>query len=273
MHMAHEHASGALVVKYGGNGMGSSPPDGRDPVLSEIAHLWRAGNAVVLVHGGGPQIDGALAERGIATERIEGLRRTDARALEVTEAVLCGNVNKRLVRECLTLGLPAVGVSGEDGGMLVAERAFATDGRDLGYVGSVVAVDARLLRTLAAAGFLAVVAPLAVSRDGGTAYNVNADVAAGAIAAAIEARALVTLTNVPRVLRDADDARSGIARLTPEEAYLFAASDACRSSMKPKLVAAASAASRGARAAYICGVQPNAITSALAGNATIVSAA
>jgi acetylglutamate kinase len=260
-----------LVVKYGGNGMAASPAGASDPVLREIAQLWKGGSPVVLVHGGGPQIDSALAERGIATERIEGQRRTDARTLEVTEAVLCGSVNKQLVREFLSLGLPAVGVSGEDGAMLVAERARASDGRDLGYVGDVVAVDVRLLHALASAGFLAVVAPLAVARDGGAAYNVNADVAAGAIAAALAARALVTITNVPRVLRNVEDARSGIARLTPEEAFTFAASDACKSSMKPKLVAAANAASRGAKA-YICDAKPNAIASALAGDATIVSA-
>lgn len=271
MHMPNKYAS-LLVIKYGGNALAERNAEGSDLILSEVATLWQAGHAIVLVHGGGPEIDDALAERGIVTRRLDGMRVTDATTLEVTEAVLCARVNKRIVRLCLALGLRAVGISGQDGGTLIAERSVASSGADLGYVGVIAAVDVRLVLGLLAAGFLPVIAPLAIARDASHAYNVNADIAAGAIAAALEASAFVAVTNVPRVLRDFDDPASGIERLTSDEALRFAATDACRSSMKPKLIAAARAASDGVNAAYICSVKPNAIASALAGDATRICA-
>jgi acetylglutamate kinase len=258
-----------LVLKYGGNAM---PARGQpDPVLAEVAQLWRGGMRVVVVHGGGPEIDAELAERGIPTRRIEGLRVTDAATLRVTEAVLCGTLNKRLVRACVALGLPAAGISGQDGPVLLAQRERGPGGVDLGHVGRVEAVDVRLIETLLNGGFLPVVAPLAVDPAGAQAYNVNADLAAGAIAAALAADAFVALTNVPRVLRDAADPRSAIDRFTPDDALRFAQSPACGEKMKPKLLAASAAVARGAKAAYIAGVKARGIAAALEGDATVIA--
>ncbi len=271
MHMAHEYAS-TLVVKYGGNAMASAwRPDG-DPVLDEVAALWASGADVVLVHGGGPEIDAALATRGIVTERIGGMRVTDEPTLAITEAVLCGSINKRIVRTCAVLGIPAVGISGQDAGLLVAHEMRGPGDVDLGYVGEIVATDIRVLRTLLDGGFVPVVAPLAIAREGWHPYNVNADLAAGVIAAALRADAFIVVTDVPRVLRDPNDDESGIDRLTPEEALRFAATDACRSNMKPKVLAAAGAVRDGAGAAYICAIRPSPIASALAGDATTIAA-
>lgn len=257
----------SLVVKYGGGAMPVAGQTGPDPILAEIAAL---GASVVLVHGGGPEIDAALAQRGIVTARLDGMRVTDAPTLDVTEAVLCASINKRMVRGALALGMPAVGISGEDAKTLVAQRAYGSHGEDLGYVGTIALTDVTLIRTLLDAGFLPVVAPLAVARDAAHAYNVNADLAAAAIAAALGVDAFIAVTNVPRVLRHADDPTSGIDRLTPNEAMRFAAGEACRSNMKPKLRAAAAAVKDGAAASYICALKPNAIVSALAGDATVV---
>jgi acetylglutamate kinase len=268
--MTHGYAR-TLVVKYGGNAMARARAAAADPLLAEVATLWQAGEAVVLIHGGGPEIDAALARRGITTTRIAGQRVTDEAALEVTEAVLCGSINKRIVRELLALGVRAAGVSGEDAGTLIAQRALGENGEDLGLVGEIVAVDTRLIAMLLTAGYLPVVAPLALARHADHAYNVNADLAAAAIAAALHARAFVLVTNVPRVLRDPDDSASGIDRLTPDEAASFARGNACRSSMKPKLLAAANAAREGAAASFICDAKRDAIASALRGDATIVS--
>ena len=270
MHMTHDYArpgQSPIVVKYGGNALAAATAD---PVLAEIADLHFARRPVVLVHGGGPEIDRALAERGIATERIDGLRVTGAETLDVTEAVLCGSLNKRLVRALAALGVRAAGISGQDGATLVAERTVPPNGADLGYVGTIAHTDPLLVQTLLDAGFLPVVAPLALARDRTHAYNVNADLAAAALAAALRARAFVIVTNVPRVLRDPDDPTSGIDMLTLDGARRFAASDACRSSMKPKLEAATSAVTGGAAAAYICAAGPNAIARALAGDSTRV---
>lgn len=271
-----------LVIKYGGAPLAGAtchpersakrgvegPP--RDSVLAEIASLHEQGEKIALVHGGGPEIDRRLSERGIVTQRVQGQRVTDETTLEIVEAVLCGTLNKRIVRACLALGIRAVGISGQDGPTLIAERLTGAGGVDLGFVGEIVDCSPFLARAVLDTGCVPVIAPLAVSRDGGHAYNVNADLAAAAIASALHARAFVIITNVARVLRDPDDPTSGIDRFTLDEARAFAASDACRSSMKPKLLAAAAAVGGGARAAYICAAKPAAIASALAGNATVI---
>ncbi|MDE2482880.1 MAG: acetylglutamate kinase [bacterium] len=261
---------GPLVVKYGGNAL---PADGSpDPLLAEVAALHRAGERVVLVHGGGPEIDRRLAELAIPTRRIDGLRVTDLATLEVTEAALCGTINKRLVRACAALGVAAVGISGEDARTLVARRALGGDGQDLGYVGEVTYADPHLVLALLDAGFLPIVAPLAIADDAAHAYNVNADLAAAALAGALRARAFVIVTNVPRVLADRNDPSSGIEHLTVDAARAFAASDACASGMQPKMNAAIAAVAAGCTAAYICAANETTIRSALTeGNATHVS--
>lgn len=255
-----------IVVKYGGNAQG-----GEAALFSELAELRAAGHAVILVHGGGPEIDEALARRGVETRRVAGLRVTGASALETVEAVLCSTINKRLVRACLQNGLPAVGISGQDGGLLRARRATGPAGEDLGFVGELTRVDPAPLTALLAGGFLPVVAPLALNEDSAHAYNVNADTAAGAIAAAMRADAYVTLTNVERVLRDPADPSSALHELTIPAAQAFASSDACATGMKPKMLAAISAVIGGAQRAYICAARPGAIAGALAGNATIIA--
>lgn len=283
MHMSNGYASpvpGPLVVKYGGSALVSPvtpsasfhPERSRgtteiDAVLESIATLWSQGQRIVLVHGGGPEIDRALDERGITTTRIEGLRVTDEATLHVTEAVLCGSINKRLVRQCSAAGIRAVGLSGEDGALLVGRRA---QNHALGYVGDIAACDPAILHLLLSAGYMPVVAPLAVTEDGSHALNVNADLAAAAIAGALNARAFLMVTNVQRVLRDVNDPNSAIDHLTLDEARTFAASASCSGGMKPKIDAAVAAVHAGADASYICGVTPLAL--ALAGNATIVRA-
>jgi acetylglutamate kinase len=240
-------------------------------LLSEIADLRAAGHAVILVHGGGPEIDEALSARGLVTERVDGLRVTDERALEVAEAVLCATANKRLVRACLKHGIKAFGLSGQDGGLITVRRKLSPTGQNLGFVGEVVAVDPTPLLTLLAAGYLPIVSPIAVDEGARHAYNVNADTVAGAIAAAVKADAYIALTNVDRVLSDPSDPASAIDRLTVNDARRFAASDACASGMKPKMLAAIDAVCGGALRAYICGVKPRAIANALAGNATVIA--
>jgi acetylglutamate kinase len=257
-----------IVVKYGGSAMGAGV-DGA--VLSDLAELRAAGHAVILVHGGGPEIDRALAGRGLRPPRVDGLRVTDAAALEVVEATLCASANKRLVRACLQCGIPAVGLSGQDGGMLRAKRLQPPAGTDLGFVGEIVCVDVRPLEALLAAGYLPVVAPMALDVSAAQAYNVNADSAAGAIAAAVRADAFVALTNVDRVLRDPADPSSAVPFFSVAQAAHFAASGACRTGMKPKLLAAIGAVTGGANRAYICGVKPGAIFGALAGEATVIA--
>jgi acetylglutamate kinase len=246
-------------------------PGGFDPVIDELAGLQRAGRAVVLVHGGGPEIDRALLRQGVPTTRVAGLRVTDAATLEVTEAVLCATLNKRLVRALTRAGSRVAGVSGQDGATLVATKIQAPDGRELGFVGTVIATDPALLFALLEAGFLPVVSPLALSSGATHAYNVNADAAASAIANALDASALVMLTGVPRLLRDPADPSSSIHRLSLQDAVAFVDGPACRDGMRPKLNAAITFVSARTGSAYICATKPGGIAAALDGDATVVA--
>jgi acetylglutamate kinase len=256
------------VIKYGGNAMGGVVDDA---LLREIAALRAAGHAVILVHGGGPEIDQALEQRGLTTSRVDGLRITDAAALEVAESVLCATANKRLVRACLQRDIPAVGISGQDGGLIRVRPAVSPSGYDLGFVGEVVSVDPSLLNALLHGGYVPIVSPIAVDMRAEHAYNVNADTVAGAIAAAVKAVAYIAITNVERVLRNPADPSSAIDAFSLADALHFATSEACASGMRPKMLAAIDAVAGGAARAYICGAKPGAISAALAGDATVIA--
>ena len=212
----------------------------------------------VIVHGGGNEVDGWSRRLGIEPATVDGLRVTDDATLDVAVAVLRGLVNARLVAAFTAAGVPAVGLSGADGDLL---EAHAFDER-LGNVGRVRGVHAEVLDTLAAAGHVSIVAPIARGQ-GPRLLNVNADEVAGAIAAARGGR-LLLLTDVPGVERD------GIATpsLTPEEAEAMLADGSAHGGMVPKLRAAIAAARAGASVAIVDGTDPTAVSAALDGSAS-----
>lgn len=240
-------------------------------LVPEIAALRAAAHAVILVHGGGPEIDDALRRRGIVSSRVDGLRVTEADALDVAESVLCATANKRLVRCCLRHGIRAIGLSGQDGALIRVRPAQSPAGHDLGFVGEIVSVDPAPLLALLDAGYVPVVSPIAIDERAEHAYNVNADSAAGAIAAAVAADAYIAVTNVERVLRNPGDKSSAVDSFTVEDALQFARSDGCSGGMKPKILAAIDAVSRGVPRAYICAAKQGAIVSALSGDATVIA--
>src|SRR4029079_1758324 len=179
-----------LVLKIGGS-VGAE----NDAALDAVVALNDAGHPVVVVHGGGPLV-GEWAERmGMQTRFVRGLRVSDAETRDVALAVLGGLANGRVVATLIGRGVPAVGLTGIDGGMLRAER----EDDDLGFVGRVTLVDSALIEELIDAGRAAVVAPAAPDRPWGEVLNVNGDAAAGAIAASLSARLLVFVTDVPGV--------------------------------------------------------------------------
>jgi acetylglutamate kinase len=254
-----------IVLKYGGNAMADLTAD---PVLADCAELHRAGQRVVLVHGGGPQIDAALRNRAIPEERIDGLRVTSAAALEIVEHILCATVNKELVRALGALGAPAAGISGEDGGLLWATQIDAR----LGAVGEIVEVRPKVVRTLLDAGFLPVVAPLALDRANPLErLNVNADTAAGAIAGALGAQSYVVVTDVEGVRRDLADPASTVHRLSAAQAEAWLEDGTLSGGMRPKMRAALDALRRGAKRVLISGAGPRAISRALDGAGTEVT--
>jgi acetylglutamate kinase len=258
----HAAGQGRIVVKYGGNAMADPAAD---PVLADCAELAKTGHRIVLVHGGGPQIDAALRTRGIKEERIEGLRVTSLAALEVVEHILCATVNKELVRGLGLLGAQAVGISGEDGGLLWA-RKFD---RRLGSVGQIDQVRPQVIQALLDGGFLPVVAPLALDReDPASRLNVNADTAAGAIAGALQADAYVVVTDVEGVRRDLADPSSTVRRLSAKEAEAWLEDGTLSGGMRPKMRGALDALERGARRALIAGAGQKAVGRALDGSGT-----
>ncbi|GAA0735789.1 acetylglutamate kinase [Sphingomonas japonica] len=200
------YAGSTFVVKYGGHAMGD-PELARD-FAEDVVLLKAVGINPVVVHGGGPQIGAMLKRLGVESSFVDGLRVTDADTAEVAEMVLAGKINKEIVAWIAAAGGRAVGISGKDANLVVAEKvrratADRTQGIerhvDLGFVGEPVAVDATILTTLLREDFIPVVAPVALGADGHT-YNVNADTMAGAIAGAMQASRFFLLTDVPGVL-------------------------------------------------------------------------
>lgn len=181
-----------IVIKYGGHAM--EVPQISEAFARDLAELGDKGFKFVIVHGGGPHISRLLDRLNIESEFSGGLRVTDSAALEAVEMALCGQVNKATVRFLEKTGVPAAGISGQDGMILQAE---AKDPR-LGRVGDVVKVDPRLILNLLQGGFTPVVAPLALDKNLEP-LNINADTAAGAIAGALKAR-FILLSDVPGVL-------------------------------------------------------------------------
>ncbi len=241
-----------VVLKIGGAVVGDDAL--LDAAARDVSALARVGARPVVVHGGGPQIDEALRARGEPVERRDGIRRTDAETLEVVEMVLGGKVSPRVVAALGRKGLCAVGLTGRDARWL---RADAIAGR----VGRPTLVRAELARRLIEHGFVPVVAPLFVDEGGGT-LNVNADTAAGAIAAALGAYALVLLTDVDGV-RDPDGRT--LAELSTRDAQHAVAARVATGGMIPKLEAAVTARRAGVPEVRVLGPRAFAATTALLG--------
>ena len=180
-----------LVIKYGGHAM--EDDELKDSFAQDVALMKYVGMNPVIVHGGGPQIDAALQQAGIEPRFVRGLRVTDAATMDVVEMVLVGKINQEIVALLNRHGGNAVGLSGKDGELIVARKRRTGD---LGFVGEVVGVNARVIDSLQ--GFIPVIAPVAADGDGVT-YNINADVVAGKVAEALRAEKLMLLTDVEGV--------------------------------------------------------------------------
>jgi acetylglutamate kinase len=199
------HHGRIVVVKIGGEALDEVRL--QNVVAEDLALMALVGIELVVVHGGGPQVSEAMRRSGVEPTFVGGLRVTDDAAMEVVREVLVGSINSNLVGSLCSAGLHAVGISGIDGGVLVAERV-----RDLGRVGDVRVVRPDLVLTLLGDGYTPVVASVA-PEDDGTPLNVNADAAAGALAAALGAAKLVYLTNVEGLYSDLGDRGSLISEL------------------------------------------------------------
>jgi acetylglutamate kinase len=245
--------SDILVMKIGGSVLGEEAA-----ALDVVAALNDSGHSLVIVHGGGPLATEWSGRLGLETRFIRGLRVTDAATRDVALATLTGLANTRVVAALIARGVPAVGLSGVDGGMLRAEREDA----ELGLVGRVSLVDSALLEELLEAGRVPVVAPAALDKKDGEILNVNGDSAAGALAASLGARLLVFVTDVPGVR--AKDGKV-IASLDATRAKALVDDGTIEGGMVPKVEACLIAASAGCRCAIVAARGADAIERLLTG--------
>ena len=248
------YSGATVVVKYGGHAMGEqdlAAGFGRD-----IALLKQVGINPVVVHGGGPQINAMLKRLAISSTFVDGLRVTDAPMVEVVEMVLAGTVNKHVAGLITAAGAMAVGICGKDGGMIRARKLTRTvrdpgsrieHVLDLGFVGEPTEIDVRVIHALTGAGLIPVIAPVGIGDDGQT-YNINADTVAGAVAAALGAKRMLMLTDVPGVL-DAD--KRLMPELTVAEIEALCASGVISGGMIPKVETCMNAVRGGVKAAVI----------------------
>jgi acetylglutamate kinase len=235
-----------VVIKYGGGAMIS--PELFDAVMEDIILLRLVGIPVVLVHGGGPEIDAMLTRLGKKPEFVNGLRRTDRETMDIVQSVLCGKINKDLVATIQRKGASSVGLCGLDAGLF---RAVKLAGEDLGYVGEIVEVNPGIIFRAIDVGRIPVVATVAFGIDEETAYNVNADTAASKLAVALGAEKLILLTNTRGVLRVRDDEDSLIHQMQTQEIAELRAAGIIAGGMIPKVECCAAAVEGGVRRTHI----------------------
>ena len=240
-------AGQVVVIKYGGNALaGASDDDALALFAQDVVLMRQVGMRPVVVHGGGPQISELMQRLGKEPEFRNGLRVTDAETVDIARMVLTGQVNPQLVSAINVHGPLAVGVSGQDAGMI---RAVARDVA-LGFVGDVVGINPMILQGLLDEGFVPVVATIGTD-DAGQAYNINADTVAGAIAEALGAEKLVYLTDIEGLRRVVDDAASLIRQTTPDELDALMADGTIAGGMIPKVESCTHAVRNGVGRAHI----------------------
>ena len=237
-----------VVVKYGGNAMISD--ELRKAVISDIILLRLVGINVVVVHGGGPEINDLLKKTGKKSKFINGLRYTDKETMEAVQMVLCGKVNKNLVMTIIRAGGSALGLCGLDGGMLKAVRR-RENGVDYGLVGDIVSVEPKVILDAIANGFIPVISTVAQGLDEETSYNVNADTAAARIAVAVGAEKLILLTDVRGLLRDRNDEGTLISQVRLSEVPGLVSEGVITGGMIPKVACCVDAAENGVRRTHI----------------------
>ncbi len=244
-----------IVIKYGGAAMVDDRL--KEGVCQDVVLMHYVGMRPVLVHGGGPEVSEVMRRLGKEPSFVNGLRVTDAETMEIVEMVLAGKTNKSIVGAINRQGGKAVGLSGRDADLLVADKAEAEV--DLGFVGRVRQVNPGILETLAAGGYIPVISTVACGPEGES-YNVNADSAAGELAARLRAEKLILMTDVPGILRDVEDADSLITAMTAREAEEIVRSGRASRGMIPKIEACVAAVRGGVERAHIIdGRRPRAL--------------
>lgn len=244
-----------IVIKYGGNAMVND--ELKEKVIQDIALMKYVGIRPVIVHGGGPDITGFLKKVGKQSSFVAGLRVTDEETVEIAEMVLDGKVNSEIVNLLNRRGVRAVGLSGKDAGLIQARKKLATvyendqpQQVDIGYVGEVEQVNTALIDDLLEQGYVPVIAPIGVGKDGES-YNINADYVAAEIAGALQAEKLLLLTDIEGIYKDFEDKSTFLSTLHLPEARQYIREGIIAGGMIPKVEACLTALEQGAGKTHI----------------------
>lgn len=251
-----EFHNSIMVIKMGGHAI--VEPEIMDQIVQDIVLLKFVGIRPVIVHGGGPEITEKMERMGKKPEFIAGLRVTDDETLEIARMVLVGNVNSKIVSLISRHGGKGVGISGSDGGIIVARKMApqrvtvkgVEKEVDLGWVGETEVINPELLNILTDRGYIPVISPIATD-DKGNDLNVNADTVAGDIAASLKARKLISLTDVPGILSDPKDTNTRISRIAFEEIDTLISDNIITGGMIPKVKSSATAIAGGVGQVHI----------------------
>lgn len=239
-----EYNGSIIVIKYGGNAMINE--ELKATVTKDVVFLSKIGVKVVLVHGGGPEINETLKRMNVKSEFIDGLRKTDAETVEVVQMVLAGKVNKNLVNMIENAGGKALGLCGIDGHMIEAKPL----NEELGYVGEITSVNTKPVLDALAAGYVPVISTVGCDKDGHV-YNINADTVASRLAGELKAVSLISMTDIRGILRDKDDPESLIPAINVSEASHLIKEGIISGGMIPKIQCCVEAIRRGVQKVFI----------------------
>lgn len=231
-----------VLVKYGGNAMTNA--ELKEAVMSDIVLLTEVGIKVVLVHGGGPEINAMLKRVGIESKFIGGLRYTDKETIDIVKMVLCGKLNKELVSALQLHGAKALGLCGIDGQMIMAEKLDSDV--DLGYVGQIQKITTKPILDALNNGYVPIISTVATSADGQS-YNINADTAAARIASCLRAENLILMTDIAGLLKDKDDPSTLIPTVNVSDVPYLKKTGIISGGMIPKIECCVEAVRRGVK--------------------------
>ena len=237
-------AGAMVVIKYGGAAMSDEAL--KASFAQDISLLWHLGLKIIVVHGGGNEITTLAEKLNIPSQFVEGRRVTDEQMLDIVKMVLAGKINKEIVCNLNRQNVNAIGISGQDGNLLKCRKYYLENGQDIGWVGEIIHVNTDILTRMLNDGIIPVIAPIGYD-DEGNSYNINADSAAGSIAAALQTEKLIFISDVPGVLRGEEL----ISSMAEEEANAMIASGEISKGMIPKVTSAFDTLHQGVKKVHI----------------------
>lgn len=249
----------AFVMKCGGSTVAELPAR----FFEELKQLKQSGMTPVIVHGGGPAISSTLNALQIETEFVGGLRKTSEEVLDVVEMVLSGQINKQIVRKLNQVGAPAFGFSGIDGRLITARPVH--NHHEIGFVGEVTCVEGSLINGIVQMGYIPVIAPLGVDEQGQR-YNINADTAAGAVAASLGVERMIVVTDVPGIMKTVNGEKVILPSVTESDIHEMIESGEIYGGMIPKVKAALNCLKGGVtEVVIVSGTDPGVLSAVLEG--------